>query len=95
MEAPRSDDGRFARRGVRDARTLYAILKAVAEAAVGDDLRTDPRKVKVRQWRDARHLCEPEFGPIPLPQEVRRQLAKLDYATCSARDERSVRRAER
>ena len=79
MEASRSpESGRFARRGVRDARTLYAILRAVAEAAVADRPTADPRKVTTRQWRDARHLCEDEFGYIPLPQEIRRQLAKLN-----------------
>lgn len=79
VEASRSPEtGRFARRGVRDARTLYAILRAVAEAAVADRPTADPRKVTVRQWRDARHLCEADFGHIPLPQEIRRQLAKLN-----------------
>ncbi len=77
MEPLRSESGQFARRGVRDARTLYAILRAVAEAAIVERPTANPRKVTTRQWRDARHLCEAEFGPIPLPQEIRRQLAKL------------------
>jgi uncharacterized membrane protein len=79
MEASRSPEtGRYARRSFRDARGLYKILRAVAEAAVANRPTADPRKVKVREWRDARHLCESEFGHIPLPQEVRRQLAKLN-----------------